>query len=67
MRSMDSFFKWQRKHLFTKDHPLLFKWSKVKTFAHVASQAKKSTSSSTQEFQITPAGKEIVHPSSKSK
>ena len=47
----------QRKHLFAKYHPLLFKQSKVNTFAQEASQAKQLTLEGTHEFQITLAGK----------
>ena len=46
-------------------HPLLYKWSKVKTFPHEASQVKKPTFGSTQEFQITHVGKYIEFPNSK--
>ena len=47
----------QWKHLFAKDHLLLFKQSKVNTFTQEASQAKKLTLEGTHEFQITLAGK----------
>ena len=43
MWPINSSFNWQRKHLVAKDHPFLYKWSKIKTFVQVASQAKKLT------------------------
>ena len=43
MWSTDSSSLRHRKHLFTKDHPLLWMWSKVKTFLQVASHIKKTT------------------------
>ena len=60
MWSMNSSSDWQRKHLFAKHHPLLLKSSKVKTFAQVASHAKKLTFGGTQEFQITLAENNTV-------
>ena len=62
---MDSSYKWRRKHLFAKDHPLLFEWSKVKTcsqvVSQVASQANQFTFGSIQEFQITPIEKKKLY------
>ena len=55
--STDSSSLRHRKHLFAKDHPLLWMWSKVRTFLQVASQTKKTTLDRTHEFQTTLVGK----------
>ena len=64
MRSMDSSYLRHMKHPFSKDQPLLWMWSKVKTFFQVAFQAKKPTLGNTQKFQITLFGKTPCLPSS---
>ena len=62
--SMDSSSSLQRKHLLTKDHPLFWRWSIVKTFPIVASHAKKLTLDGTHKFQTTLFENEIKTPSS---
>lgn len=42
-RIIDFSCAWHKKHLFAKTHPLFWIWSKVRTFPHEASQAKKLT------------------------
>lgn len=59
--------KWQRKHLFAKENPLLWTWSKVKVFPHVASHAKKAILGSTQDLQMILLGNNRQSPGSKTK
>ena len=49
---MDSSSIWHKKHLFAKDLPFFWTWSKVKTFLHVAFQAKKLTLGCTNAFHM---------------
>ena len=63
MWSTDSSLLRHRKHLFTKDHPLLWMSSKVKTFLQVASHIKKTTLDDTHNFQTTLVGKTLCLPS----
>ena len=48
--------KRQKKYLFAKKCPLLWSWSRVKTFPQEASQAKKATLGGVLDFQILPLG-----------
>ena len=64
---MDFSSLWQRKHLFAKNHPLVWTLSKVKVFPHVACYAKNPTLSDMHELQMTFIEKETKPPSSKAK
>ena len=57
MWSTDSSSLRHGKHLFAKDHSLLWMWFKVRTFLQVASQTNKTILSDTHGFQITLVGK----------
>ena len=49
---MDSSCAWHKQHLFAKAQPLFWTWSKVRTFPHDVSQAKKLTFGCTLDFHI---------------
>ena len=44
--------EWQKKHLFAKEYPLLWTWSKIKAFPQVTSHAKKVTLGGAQDLQM---------------